>query len=126
MTYQTPLPAGGVQMETFLPWTLVRRGLKKVITPLDAPQEFLDEARREQRQVREMVRTPPDAGARPRAPLAAPAGRRTIQFDRCSAHCYPVPVKAGAAAPMPALTESAGRHGFAAVGRYTQQSPGRL
>jgi hypothetical protein len=48
VTYQTPLPAGGVQMETFLPWTLVRRGLKKqVITPLDAPQEFLDEARRE-------------------------------------------------------------------------------
>ena len=29
VTYQTPLPAGGVQMETFLPWTLVRRGLKK-------------------------------------------------------------------------------------------------
>ena len=48
VTYQTPLPAGGVQMETFLPWTLVRRGLKKqVITPLDAPQEFQDEARRE-------------------------------------------------------------------------------
>jgi len=48
VTYQTPLPAGGVQMETFLPWTLVRRGLKKqVITPLDAPQEFLEEARRE-------------------------------------------------------------------------------
>jgi len=47
--YQAPLPAGGVQLETFLPWTLVRRGLKKqVITPLDAPQEFLDEARREQ------------------------------------------------------------------------------
>ena len=55
VTYQTPLPAGGVQMETFLPWTLVRRGLKKqVITPLDAPQEFLDEALRE-RQVREMA-----------------------------------------------------------------------
>ncbi|MBL8380080.1 MAG: LacI family transcriptional regulator [Burkholderiales bacterium] len=48
VTYQTPLPAGGVQMETFLPWTLVRRGLKKqVITPFDAPREFLDEARRE-------------------------------------------------------------------------------
>ena len=48
VTYQTPLPAGGVQMETFLPWTLVRRSLKKqVITPLDAPQEFLDEATRE-------------------------------------------------------------------------------
>ena len=43
VTYQTPLPAGGVQMETFLPWTLVRRGLKKqVITPFDAPREFLD------------------------------------------------------------------------------------
>lgn len=53
VTYQTPLPAGGVQLETFLPWTLVRRGLKKqVITPLDAPQEFLDETRRE-RLVRE-------------------------------------------------------------------------
>jgi len=48
VTYQTPLPAGGVQLETFLPWTLVRRGLKKqVITPLDVPREFLDEARRE-------------------------------------------------------------------------------
>ncbi len=42
-------------METFLPWTLVRRGLQKqVITPLGTPQEFLDEARRE-RQVREMA-----------------------------------------------------------------------
>lgn len=50
VTYQTPLPAGGVQMETFLPWTLVRRGLKKqVITPLDAPQEFLDEALHQRR-----------------------------------------------------------------------------
>jgi hypothetical protein len=48
VTYQAPLPAGGVQLETFLPWTLVKRGFKKqVITPLDAPQEFLDEARRE-------------------------------------------------------------------------------
>ncbi|MDC7707214.1 hypothetical protein [Vogesella indigofera] len=48
VTYQRPIPAGGVQLETFMPWTLVRRGLKKqVITPLDAPQEFLDEARRE-------------------------------------------------------------------------------
>jgi hypothetical protein len=40
VTYQTPPAAGDVQMESFLPWTLVRRGLKKqVITPLDAPQE---------------------------------------------------------------------------------------
>lgn len=48
VTYQLPTPAGGVQLETFLPWTLVKRGFKKqVITPLDAPQEFLEEARRE-------------------------------------------------------------------------------
>lgn len=48
VTYQLPNPAGGVQLETFVPWTLVKRGLKKqVITPLDAPQEFLDEAKQE-------------------------------------------------------------------------------
>ena len=59
VTYQTPLPAGGVQLETFLPWTLVHRGFKKqVITPLDAPQEFLDEALHEQ-QVREMRQDTP-------------------------------------------------------------------
>lgn len=49
VTYQTPLPAGGVQLETFVPWTLVKWGLKKqVITPLDAPQDFLPEVAREQ------------------------------------------------------------------------------
>lgn len=48
VTYQLPNPAGGVQLETFVPWTLVKRGLKKqIITPLDAPQEFLSEATRE-------------------------------------------------------------------------------
>ena len=48
VTYQLPSPAGGVQLETFGPWTLVKRGNKKqVITPLDAPQEFLEEATRE-------------------------------------------------------------------------------
>lgn len=48
VTYQTPLPAGGMQLETFVPWTLVKRGFKKeVIAPLDAPQEFLDEAAHE-------------------------------------------------------------------------------
>ena len=53
VTYQLPSPAGGVQVETFVPWTLVKRGLKKqIITPLDAPQEFMEEARRE-RQARE-------------------------------------------------------------------------
>jgi hypothetical protein len=48
VTYQLPTPAGGVQLETFVPWTLVKRGIKmQVITPLDAPQEFLPEAYRE-------------------------------------------------------------------------------
>ena len=59
VTYQTPLPAGGVQMETFLPWTLVRRGLKKqVITPLDAPQAFREQAEAE-RQARAAARDTP-------------------------------------------------------------------
>ena len=54
VTYQLPSPAGGVQLETFVPWTLVKRGLKKqIITPLDAPQEFMEEARRGSRQARE-------------------------------------------------------------------------
>ena len=48
ITHELPTPAGGVRLETFVPWTLVRRGLRKrVITPLDAPQEFLVEAARE-------------------------------------------------------------------------------
>ncbi|AXW09162.1 hypothetical protein ACQCQP_24010 [Ralstonia pseudosolanacearum] len=50
ITRSLPAPAGGVQLETFVPWTLVKRGSKKeVVTPLDAPQEFVAEARREQR-----------------------------------------------------------------------------
>jgi len=41
VTYQIPCPAGGVQMETFIPWTLVKRGIRReIITPLDAPQAF--------------------------------------------------------------------------------------
>ena len=48
VTHELPTPAGGVRLETFVPWTLVRRGLKKrVITPLDAPQAFLAAATRE-------------------------------------------------------------------------------
>lgn len=55
VTYQLPAPAGGVQLETFVPWTLVKRGFKKqVITPLDAPQAFLEEASCE-RETRESV-----------------------------------------------------------------------
>ncbi|RCW15798.1 hypothetical protein RSP816_01055, partial [Ralstonia solanacearum] len=54
-----PAPAGGVQLETFVPWTLVKRGSKKqVITPLDAPQEFAIEARREKRDWDAMQDTP--------------------------------------------------------------------
>jgi len=41
VTYQVPAPAGGVQMETFIPWTLVKRGVRRqVITPIDAPEQF--------------------------------------------------------------------------------------
>ena len=52
VTYQLPRPAGGVQLETFVPWTLVKRGLKKqVITPLDTPQAFQAEAKRDRADV---------------------------------------------------------------------------
>lgn len=45
VTYQVPAPAGGVQMETFIPWTLVKRGVRRqVITPIDAPKHFEKEA----------------------------------------------------------------------------------
>lgn len=45
VTYQIPAPAGGVQMETFIPWTLVKRGVRQqVITPIDAPEQFKKEA----------------------------------------------------------------------------------
>ena len=37
-----------MRLETFVPWPLVKRGIKKeVITPFDAPQQFLSEATRE-------------------------------------------------------------------------------
>jgi hypothetical protein len=45
VTYQIPAPAGGVQMETFIPWMLVKRGVRRqVITPIDAPEHFQREA----------------------------------------------------------------------------------
>jgi len=48
--YEVPSPAGGVQLETFVSWTLVKRGSKKqVITPLDAPEQFRAEATAERR-----------------------------------------------------------------------------
>ncbi|HMN77551.1 MAG TPA: hypothetical protein PKC97_15915 [Burkholderiaceae bacterium] len=55
ITHALATPAGGVRLETFVPWTLVKRGLKKqVITPLNAPQEFRSEATRE-REARAMA-----------------------------------------------------------------------
>ena len=59
VTSQMPAPAGGVRMETFIPWTLARRGVRRgVITPLDAPQEFAVEAgqEREAPEAREAAR----------------------------------------------------------------------
>ena len=59
VTYQTPSPAGGVQMETFIPWTLVKRGVRRqVITPIDAPQEFAVEATLEKRERKTNQDTP--------------------------------------------------------------------
>ncbi|UZR28045.1 hypothetical protein [Methylococcus mesophilus] len=47
-TVSLPQPAGGVQLETFLPWTLVKRGLKReILTPLGTPAAFQEEAKRE-------------------------------------------------------------------------------
>jgi len=59
VTYQIPAPAGGVQMETFIPWTLVKRGVRRqVITPIDAPQEFAVEAALEKRERKTNQHTP--------------------------------------------------------------------
>ena len=58
-TYQIPSPAGGVQMETFIPWTLVKRGVRReIITPLDAPQAFTVEAAAERAKRKAAQRTP--------------------------------------------------------------------
>lgn len=43
-----PAPAGGVKLETFVPWRLVQRGVRReVITPLNAPQAFMAQAAQE-------------------------------------------------------------------------------
>jgi len=48
VSYGLPSPAGGILLETFVPWTLIKRGCRKeIITPLDAPQQFAEVARRE-------------------------------------------------------------------------------
>ncbi len=59
VTYEIPSPAGGVQLETFIPWKLVKRGVRRqVITPIDAPQEFLVEAEDERRERKAAQETP--------------------------------------------------------------------
>lgn len=46
VTTTIPSPADGMRLETFLPWTLVKRGVKReVITPLGAPTAFRAEAK---------------------------------------------------------------------------------
>jgi hypothetical protein len=63
VTYQIPAPAGGVQMETFIPWTLVKRGVRRqVITPIDAPKHFEKEAVVE-RSARKQVKDSPSIRA---------------------------------------------------------------
>ena len=51
--------AGGVQMETFIPCTLVKRGIRReIITPLDAPQAFTVEAAAERTKRKAAQNTP--------------------------------------------------------------------
>lgn len=58
-TRRLPAPAGGVRMETFIPWTLVKRGARKeIITPFDAPQAFRVEAKRDRADARADRDTP--------------------------------------------------------------------
>ena len=45
VTREIPTPAGGVVIETFVPWKMVRRGVRKrIITPLEEPDAFVGEA----------------------------------------------------------------------------------
>jgi len=59
VTYQIPAPADGVQIETFIPWTLVKRGVKRqVITPIDAPEHFEKEAVVERSALKQVTDSP--------------------------------------------------------------------
>lgn len=54
-----PCPASGVELETFIPWKLVKRGAKKeIITPIDAPEAFAVEAAEERRRKKAEQHTP--------------------------------------------------------------------
>ena len=51
VTTRIPSPAGGVRIETLIPWTLVKRGVRReVITPIETPAEFREELPRETQQ----------------------------------------------------------------------------
>jgi hypothetical protein len=77
VTYQFPDPAGGVQLETFIPWTLTKRGVKReVITPLDAPEAFREEASRRAESPEGVRGLGARQGARARALLANTSGFR--------------------------------------------------
>ncbi|CAK0751671.1 hypothetical protein CCP4SC76_2280009 [Gammaproteobacteria bacterium] len=59
VTKAIPTPAGGVRLETFIPWRLVQRNVKReIITPLDAPGEFRVEAGNERRERKAAEETP--------------------------------------------------------------------
>lgn len=46
-----------MQLETFIPWTLVKRRVRReIITPLDAPVEFREEAAVEHRETEKPLR----------------------------------------------------------------------
>jgi hypothetical protein len=48
VTREIPAPAGGVVIETVVPWKMVRRGLRKrIVTPLGEPEAFAEEATQE-------------------------------------------------------------------------------
>lgn len=45
VTYQIPSPAGATQLETFIPWKLIKRTVRReVITPIGSPNAFEAEA----------------------------------------------------------------------------------
>lgn len=54
-----PCPASGVELETFIPWTLVKRGVKTaIITPIEAPEGFTVEATAERQRKKAGQPTP--------------------------------------------------------------------
>lgn len=76
VTQAIPAPAGGVVIETFVPWKMVRRGVRKrIVTPLGEPEAFAGEAS-------------PDAGAED-SPLLRALGlahhwQRLLDEGRCA------------------------------------------